>query len=386
MLYSEYKCLSSSNLQAFTSALEKIHAHTHTHKYIMAASQLNTQTPQGSNGLTLCLSEHTRVIAHAAQQYKSGYVTVSRYSCDTSKWRNVHIAKKSFEKLKEASTEFQNALVKGEAKQLSLTKRQFVMITKFERSDKEPVHYISFLHPKTEQETLTDVRECHHSKTINLRKEEYEIFHGAMDNIYQVIITPPKDGKGDTANPEEAVTVKAYQWSVEMRGMKSHTLFPTRKDCDDSVKGYLAGLPTDGQKYEYVIIELDVHRASKMEILEHVFCNQVLDKTGHSWSDLMLQCPTRDEIEDALLKVTKNDILRIAERIAVSLNHKRLYFMSDVYDIFVYIGGIERSKETLAQCTVSPPTELTFRLLDFCYQKIVKKSKITNSAPQHMSS
>ena len=53
-----------------------------------------------------------------------------------------------------------------------------------------------------------------------------------------------------------------------MRGMKSHTLFPTRKDCDDSVKGYLAGLPTDGQKYEYVIIELDVHRASKMEILE----------------------------------------------------------------------------------------------------------------------
>ena len=60
--------------------------------------------------------------------------------------------------------------------------------------------------------------------------------------------------------------------------------------------------------------------------------------------------------------------------------------MSDVYDIFVYIGGIERSKETLAQCTVSPPTELTFRLLDFCYQKIVKKSKITNSSPQPMSS
>ena len=143
---------------------------------IMASKQLNSQTPQGSSGMTVCLSEHTRVIAHAAQQYKSGYVTVSRYSTDTSKWRNVHIAKKSFEKLKESRVELNNALLNGEEKQVSLTKRQFVMITKFQRTDKEPQYYVSFLHPKTEQEKLTNTADCHHSKTINLRKEEYGKF------------------------------------------------------------------------------------------------------------------------------------------------------------------------------------------------------------------
>ena len=328
--------------------------------------------------MTLCLSEHTRVIAHAAQQYKSGYVTVSRYSCDTSKWRNVHIAKKSFEKLKESSDELYKALVNGDAKQVCLTKRQFAMITKFQRSDKDPIHYVSFLHPKTEQEKLVDTSECHHSKTINLRKEEYEKLHAAMENIHKVIVTAPKDSEGNACNPDEAVTVKAYQWNVAQRGMKSHTLFPTRKDCEDSVKGYIQGLPQEDQKCDYDITELDVHRASKMEILELVFCNLVLDKTGHSWSDLMLQPPPSQDIMEAVAKVSKNEVLRIAERIASCLNHKRLYFMNDVYDIFVYVGGIEKSIEILAKCEVTPHEDLSIRLIDFCYQKIVKKNRISS--------
>ena len=339
----------------------------------MASRQLNSQTPQGSSGMTVCLSEHTRVIAHAAQQYKSGYVTVSRYSTDTSKWRNVHIAKKSFEKLKESRVELNNALLNGEEKQVSLTKRQFVMITKFQRTDKEPQYYVSFLHPKTEQEKLTNTADCHHSKTINLRKEEYGKFQEAMDNIYQVITTQPKEGEGSAVNLDEAVTIKAYQWNVEKRGMKSHTLFPTRKDCEDSVKGYLAGLPDEDQKYDYTVNELEIHRAGKMEILEQVFCNQVLDKTGYSWTDLMLHSPTYDEIEQSIIKVTKNEVLRIAERIAVTLNHKRLYFMSDVYDIFLYVGGLNHVKEVLTKSYVSPPDELSGRLIEFCYQKVVKK-------------
>ena len=324
--------------------------------------------------MTVFLSEHTRVIAHSAQQYKSGYVTVSRYSCDTSKWRNVHIAKKSFEKLKEASVDLYNSLSIGEARQVCLTKRQFAMITKFQRSDKEPLHYVSFLHPKTEQEKLTETSECHHSKTINLRKEEYEKFQTAMDDIYQVIITPPKDGEGSPTNLEEATTIRAYQWNVQERGMKSHTLYPSRKDCEDSVKGYISGLPDHEKNCDYDVIELDVHRASKMEILEQVFYNQVLDKTGHSWTDLMMNSPTCEEIDIALSKVLKNEVLRIAERIAAVLNHKRLYFMSDVYDIFVYLGGIERTREILAKCVVSPPDLKSCRLIDSCYQKVVKKT------------
>ena len=58
----------------------------------------------------------------------------------------------------------------------------------------------------------------------------------------------------------------------------------------------------------------------------------------------------------------------------LGLNHKRLYFMSDVYDIFVYLGGIERTREILAKCVVSPPDLQSCRLIDSCYQKVVKKT------------
>ena len=77
----------------------------------MTTSQLNAQTPQGASGMTICLSEKTRVIAHAARQYKAGYITLSRYNDDSGKWRNVHIAKKSFEKVKESAGELLDAVV-----------------------------------------------------------------------------------------------------------------------------------------------------------------------------------------------------------------------------------------------------------------------------------
>ena len=86
-----------------------------------------------------------------------------------------------------------------------------------------------------------------------------------------------------------------------------------------------------------------------------------------------ISSPTYDEIEQSIIKVTKNEVLRIAERIAVTLNHKRLYFMSDVYDIFLYVGGLNHVKEVLTKSYVSPPDELSGRLIEFCYQKVVKK-------------
>ena len=45
----------------------------------------------------------------------------------------------------------------------------------------------------------------------------------------------------------------------------------------------------------------------------------------------------------------------------------------DVFDIFVYVGGIGRSKESITKYALSPPIELSARLLDFCYMKIVQK-------------
>jgi len=341
----------------------------------MTTAQLSSQTPNGYEGMTLCLSEDTRVIAHAARQYKAGYVTISRFSADSSKWRNVHISKKAFEKFKEHSSELLKALLNGHSAQVRLANRQFAMITKFERMDKGTIYHLSLLHPKTDQEVLVDHEDCMHSKTINLRKEEFQKLQEAMSKLHETIITPPKE-TARAAKAEEVATVQAYQWNVEKRGMMSHTLYPTREECEQSVKLYLQGLPTE-EKYEFDIIEIRVNRSSKMEILEHVFCGVVLDKTGYSWSDLMMMAPSQESVDEALRKVTKNDVVQIAEQIAVKLNHKRLYFMSDIFDIFVYFGGVDRARQNLANSTVNPPEKLSDRLLEFCYRKIVASTQST---------
>jgi len=65
----------------------------------MASSQLDNLTPQGSTGMTICLPFTCRAIVHSALKYKSGYLTLSRFNSNNEKWRNVHIAKKSVEKL-----------------------------------------------------------------------------------------------------------------------------------------------------------------------------------------------------------------------------------------------------------------------------------------------
>jgi len=335
----------------------------------MASSQMTTQTPAGHEGMTLCLSDDTRVIAHAARQYKAGYVTISRFSTDSSKWRNVHISKKAFEKFKAESPQLLKALSSGDSYQTRLASRQFAMITKFERGGKGSIYHLSILHPKTDQEVLIDVEDCLHSKTINLRKEEYQKLQEAMPSLHETITTVSKDSD-NAAKAEESSTVPAFRWNVKKRGMLSHTLFPTREECEDSVKGYIAGLPTD-EKYEYDIDELLVKRSTKMEILEHVFCGRVLDKTGYSWSDLMLMSPSIESIDEALSKVTKNEVVQISEQIAVKLDHKRLYFMSDIFDIFVYFGGIQRSRDIISSTIVSPPEKLSDRLLEYCYRKVV---------------
>jgi len=335
----------------------------------MVSQQLNCNTPDGDDGMTACLSDDTRVVGHAARQFKAGYVTVSRFSSDSSKWRNVHIAKRSFEKFKEHAAQLLSALMKGESYQIRMTSRQFAMVTKFQRGDRDTLYHVSLLHPRAEQEVLNDSTDCLHSKTINLRKEEFQKLYDVMPRLHEVITTPCKD----TEKPfkaEESTTIQAFRWSIESRGMKSHTLYPTKEECEQSATAYIAGLPNN-ENSAYVVEELKVSRSSKMDILEHVFCGRVLDKTGYSWGDLMLHAPSEEAVTEAMNNVTKTEVVQIAEQIAVKLGHKRLYIMSDVYDIFVYFGGVQRSKEILIKTTVTPPAKMADRLLEYCYRKVV---------------
>ena len=195
--------------------------------------------------MTICLSDKTLVVAHAALQYKAGYITVSRHNDDTGKWRNVHIAKKSFEKMKESADALLDALVNRKALEMRLTKKQFLMITKFEKYNKEELYFLSVLHPKVEQESIANVTEFLHSKTINLRREEFEKLHSSFDKLYEVISTPQPGGNDADKHShlEECPTINCYGWSIEKRGLHSLSVYRTREQCEASVQSYIESSP-----------------------------------------------------------------------------------------------------------------------------------------------
>ena len=343
----------------------------------MTTTQLNAQTPHGSSGMTICLSEKTRVIAHAALQYKAGYITVSRLNDDTGKWRNVHIAKKSFEKIQESSAELLDAIVNHKPVQMRLTKKQFLMVTKFQKYNKEELYFLSILHPKTEQEKIGDLTEFLHSKTINLRREEFEKLHSSLAKLYEVISTPQPGGDDGSkySHLEECPTVRCYRWSIEKRGLKSLTVYMEREQCEASVQNYMESTPgNDNDQCAYTIEQVQLLRPSKLEITQRVFYNLLLTEAGYDKSDLAMAPPSPGDIKTAIdEKLTKTSVLRVVEAIASMLNHKRLYFLSEIYDIFAYLGGIAKIEAQIVNCE-SPSEHVTERLIDFCYEQTLKKA------------
>ena len=348
----------------------------------MTSSQLNSETPQGASGMTICLSEKTRVIAHAARQYKAGYITISRYNDDTNKWRNVHIAKKSFEKIKESSCGLLDALTNRKTMQLRLTKKQFLMITKFQKYNKEELYFLSILHPKTEQDNLTDATEYTHSKTINLRLEEFEKLHVSYDQLYLVITTPQAEDSKQ-GHLEEYPTVKCFRWFIEKRGFRSHTVFLTREQCEANVQSFIQS-DNDDEPMEsstYVIEPEQILRPSKLEITQRVFHCLLLEQIGYDMTDMIMMSPPAEVVRSTIEeKVTKDHVLKIVDEVSSMLNHKRLYFLSKIYDIFTYVGGIGKIEADIVKA-VNPPFLKTERLIDFCFGLVMKKDPNT-AVPQ----
>lgn len=350
----------------------------------MAACLLDVRTPQGANGMTVCLSEKTRVIAHAGLKYKSGYITISKYSPDSGKWRNVHIARKSMEKLMPLSGQLLEALKKREGCQLQLTKKQFLMVSKFNKPGRDTMHFISILHPKTEQEKLSEAIEYNHAKTINLNQDEYEKLHSSLDKLYQVTKTCQSSGENGSGASEESDAITCYRWTLQKKGTRSNSVFLTREECDRNAKAYIEDLPAELKEgehdTEYSIHTTEVPRPSKVEVIEHIMYNEILRKTGFSAFDLALQPPSVEVITQAVNDVSKSEIVQITSKVAAMIGHKKLYFLSEMYDVFVYVGGIDKVKEAVFKHHSSPSGKLFARLLDSCYNNAVKPETAHDSS------
>ena len=117
----------------------------------------------------------------------------------------------------------------------------------------------------------------------------------------------------------------------------------------------------------YIIETVDMLRPSKLEITQRVYYDLLLDQTGRDMTDMIITPPSailvRETIEDTM---TKDGVLRVVKAVASMLNHKRLYFLSEIYDIFTYVGGIDKIEEQVVR-SVTPSEMVTERLIDFCY-------------------
>ena len=83
---------------------------------------------------------------------------------------------RSFANLRANAAYLLEGVEKKEYRQVSLTKKQFMVATHFEREGMHELFYVSIMHPTTESESLREDTENHHNKTINLTKSEFEKF------------------------------------------------------------------------------------------------------------------------------------------------------------------------------------------------------------------
>ena len=68
-----------------------------------------------------------------------------------------------------------------------LTRKQHVLTTVFQRKDKDPIYFVSIMHPVQEREVLTGQEEVNHAKTINLNEVEYQKLKDSQDLLLYVI-------------------------------------------------------------------------------------------------------------------------------------------------------------------------------------------------------
>ena len=358
------------------SGLHELSAVSCSTQTTMASSQLQNHTPQGSNGMTLCLSLNCRAIAHAALKYKTGYLTISRYNSNTDKWRNVHIARKSVEKLIEESGKLLEALRNSGEYQVRLTKKQFFMILKFQKCGREPLYYASILHPLEEQESITSETPCNHIKTINMTLDEFEKLHESLPKLLEVMKTPrEQSGNEQHAEDENSEVVTGYRWAMLDMGRRSNAIFLTKHTCEKNALAYLESLPDELKKTEadtkFNITTLDVPLPSKIEIVEHVTYSEILRRTGLSMADLCIEPPAYEVVKTAISQLKKHEIVHIVSSVCAMLKHTRLYLISDIYDIFLYMGGIEKVTNSIMKHVVSMSGKLFARLLDACYREVV---------------
>lgn len=315
------------------------------------------------------LSEKTKVTAHPGDKWKAGYLTFSRVSVGKSGWRNVHVSKRSFEKLGEQLVPFKDALKKKAQHHVMLNKKQHLLTTQFKREGKETLHYVSLMHPLEEKETLKTDDAINHAKTINLSSEEFHKFATLYQKLAQVV-----NSKSATGENDEGAQIEGFRWTFKTTGERSARVFLSRDHCDKEARMHFfevneyRGHPDDydhADAYEYLPVQ--VERPSKLELIEHLAYATLVHALRTKYNRAFDGPPAEKDLNDVIERFDNVTFRVLVRKVMMKLSYKNLYLSGELVNMFLYFQGIEKVKNCLLKHQVSCSGKLFTRLLDHCF-------------------
>ena len=337
-----------------------------------------TSSPEPILTIVVELSDKSRLTVHPGDKWKSGYVTLSRVSKNKNGWRNVHISKKSFEKLAENFSNLEEALKERSTRyQLMLTRKQHVLTTKFQREGKEPIYYVSFIHPTEEKDILDRGEEVNHAKTINLTEHEFEGLKNNLERSLKVVRS-----KNVSHENEESLMLDGYRWSFRRTGERSQMIFLTQTACVHDARQHYERVIKERPGDEDMECEIDslydcmpvqVRRPSKLELIEHIayiLLIKTLENDGVCVDD---NPPDGPELRRARHFFDYSALTAITKRLLLRLKYKQIYLTSELVQLFLYVNGMERVENTLCKHETPGRGRLYPRLLNHCFCSIYEE-------------
>ena len=321
------------------------------------------------------LSERTKITAHPGDKWKAGYATLSRVAQNKSGWRNVHISKRSFEKLAEHLPSLDEALKeKSTQYQLMLTRKQHVLTTCFQREGKEPIHYVSFMHPTEERDFLNGVEEVNHAKTINVTEEEFAKLKSHLDLLLKVV-----KSKNATAESEESPMLDGFRWLFRQSGERSTKIFPSEQCClEDARQHFRQQNPKPlGCAFEtlYDFTPMQVQRPSKLELIEHVAYCMILQNLESMCANVDDGPPCAEDVDMAIAHLDKAMLSAFAKKLMLQLKYRQVYLASELVQVFLYVQGLEKLKNVIVKHHQPGCGQLYTRLLDHCFCQACEEMK-----------
>ena len=321
------------------------------------------------------LSEKTKITAHPGDKWKAGYVTISRVvPTSRSGFRHVHISKKAFEKFTENIQNIDEAFKdKSSQYQLMLTRKQFVLTTRFEREGKETLYYVSFMHPVEEKEVLTGEEEMNHAKTINLSEQEFELLKSVQQSLLVVVRS-----KNSSVDNEESVMIDGFRWLNKVNGERSTKIFLTEHQCSKDAESHhgqadkelFSGEPMDDDfdyKTYYVIEPVQLQRPTKLELIEHVVYCLVKENLKKDNLDTETESPNPADVDKAWKDVSVSLLCALVRRVLTQLKYKNVYLANELVQVFLYVRGVERVKDLFVNHLYPGFGHLYPRLIDSCF-------------------